>query len=495
VTFAAFGLTAFEWPRAEVVTRTAAAATRLVLRNWLAPNLKRAREVIPNWAAARWTQLGLDPDTILTHLQAAAEAAVGGKVDDLIAQVTEPLVPRGWLARLPDPGQVAIALDRVVCLLGPPASPQKRAATEMEDAMTRAATVAADGFALDLRPLGPALVEDPAFRLAGAEEVLRQFLVTTDRLLDKYLTTATEADARAVAGYECLVHYTHFQKGMHKPAAAEFTEAVRQWPRARFQSVTYRILASVYQVVRDVLAAQLTDVVNCRQRTEEATTAGGGFGERGPSELGGPRRLMPPGCLGVEDAVQRFLGVVADADLVEIDRRVQAELEPEYGGLFQACLNSSAGADGVVSVLYEEARAYLDTRLGEVDLGSMFAERFRSQHAAQQAIGHAFGDAEPEWVGAGPWCATEVTVVSAPGGPSGEPLRELARRAIPVAGLPLADSRDDVTVFREFPAVPLSVAPQLGPAAAAAYQSLPETNQCSPHARLDVTQWLDPDKD
>jgi hypothetical protein len=82
-----------------------------------------------------------------------------------------------------------------------------------------------------------------------------------------------------------------------------------------------------------------------------------------------------------------------------------------------------------------------------------------------------------------------VVVVSSPGGE----LREFARRAIPVAGLPVADSRDELTVYREYPSVPLTAVPHLGPTAAAAYQSLPEATQCTPHARLDVTQWADVD--
>ncbi len=71
----------------------------------------------------------------------------------------------------------------------------------------------------------------------------------------------------------------------------------------------------------------------------------------------------------------------------------------------------------------------------------------------------------------------------------------MARRAIPVAGLPVTDSRDDLTVYREWPAVPLAALPHLGPAAAAAYDTLPESIQCSAHARLDVTRWTNVDAD
>ena len=492
VTFAAFGVTGFDWPRAEVVARTAGPVVGTILKKWVVPDLKRARDFVPGWAAERWTQYGLDPDTILGHLGAVAEQAVGGRIEEHISLTTEPLVPKGWLARLPDPDRLSVALDRLVKMFGPPASSVKRPPTLVEQELANAATSAAEGFTIDLHAVGPSLIEDPQFRLAGAEEVLRQFLATTDRLIDRFTQTAADLDQTAQVGYECLAQYTHFQKGMRKPTAAEVTDALRNYPRARFQALTARQLIGIYQAVRDTLATQLADVVNCRQRMEAASGLAEGPGD-GYDPAGGPRRLMPPGCPTVHDSVQRFLGVLTDADHAEIDRRIQAALEPDFGGLFNACLNSTAGAEGVAGVVWEEARAYLDARLGEVDLAAMFAERFRSPQLAERAVEQAYHDADPAWAGNGPWAASEVTVVAAPGGPAGEPLRELARRAVPVAGLSVTDLRDELVVYREHPAVPMSVLPQLGPAAAAAYQAQPDATQCSPHARLDVTRWLDPD--
>jgi hypothetical protein len=486
VRFGAFGLAAFDWPRAEVVSRTAARIAHAVLDRWVAPDPKRMRETVPAWAAGRWAQLGLDPDTILDLLKSAADLAAGGRVDELVALTTDPLVPRGWLARLPEPLKVTIAVDRLVKMFGPPASAASRPPTPVEAALTETATAAAEGFTADLRTFGAGLVEDPQFRLAGAEDALRQFLATTDRLLDKFIQSVADLDAKAVAGHECMAHYAHYQKGTRKPAAAEFGDAVRQYPRSRYQALLTRRLTEVYRAVRTVLAEQLAEVSGARQRVEAAARLVEPAAE--VDLPGGPRRLMPPGCAAVTDAVYRFLGVLADADLAEVDRRVQAAVEAD-GGILHVCLGSPNGPGLVAAVVREEARAYLDLRLGDVDLAAMFADRFRSPQLAEKAIGQAYAEAEPEWVGAGPWTGSEVVVVSSPGGE----LRELARRAIPVAGLPVADSRDELTVYREYPSVPLTAVPHLGPAAAAAYQSLPESSQCTPHARLDVTRWTDVD--
>jgi hypothetical protein len=277
---------------------------------------------------------------------------------------------------------------------------------------------------------------------------------------------------------------------MWKPSAAELTDALRQYPRARFQAVTCRQLVGIYQAVRDALGDQVADVAVARQRLAGAAASVPPEPPEPPESL---RRLMPPGCLTVGDAVDRFLKALTEADLVEIDRRVQAVLEPEAGGLFQVCLNSANGVEGVIAVVFEETRVHLDRRLGEVGLAAMFAERFRTPQQAERAIEQAYQDAEPAWVGSGPWVGSEVVVLGCPAGDGGEPLRELARRAIPVAGLPVADTRDDLIILREWVSVPLAALPHLGPAAADAYRAIPEATQCTAHARLDVTAWLDVD--
>lgn len=489
VAVSAFGVAAFDWPRADVVARTASTVGRTLLQQWAAPDLRRAREVMPAAAATRWTQLGLEPDSVLGRLHDAAAATAGGKVDDLLAQLVDPLIPRGWLPRLPEPTQLGVVLDTLNRLLGPPTSSVKRAFTVLEEAVARSAARAGAAFALDVRGLAPVVADDPEFRLAGAEELFRQLLATTDRLIDRYTQLAVELDSQAVAGFECLSRYAHFQKGMWKPSAAELGEALNRYPRARFQALTFHQLVGVYQAVRDELSGQVADIAVARQRMALAAAAAPAAPPDPPASL---RRLMPPGCATVGEAVDRFLKVLTDDDLTALDRRVQAVIEAEAGGLLQLCLNSS-GVEGAVAVVFEEARAHLDVRLGEVGLAAMFAERFRTPQQAERAIEQAYQAAEPAWAGSGPWSATEVAVVACPGGASGDALRELARRAIPVAGLPVADSRDDLTIYREWVAVPLAALPHLGPAGAAAYAAMPETNQCTPHARLDVTAWLDVD--
>jgi hypothetical protein len=142
----------------------------------------------------------------------------------------------------------------------------------------------------------------------------------------------------------------------------------------------------------------------------------------------------------------------------------------------------------VLRVVREEVRAYLDGRVGSADLGAMLMRRHGDERATTAGLAQAFEEAAPALVGSGPWTKDGVAVLASPDGP----VRRMASAAAP-PGAVAVNARDEVLLYREYPRVPLSAVPQLGPAWSAAYSAAPDTQQSSPHARMDVTRWTDVD--
>jgi hypothetical protein len=487
-TIATFGISGFGWPRAEIVDRTTAKVARAILRRWAAPDLNRSREIMPKLAQEKWLAMGLDPDSILEQLRESANNAAKRNVEKFIGEITDPLLPRGWLARLPDPQNLATAIERFMIVLGPPSSPSVRMLTPVEEAMSAAINARTTAVCREIHTLIPSLVNDPDYRLSGTEELIRQFLATTDRVLEQYGVAIGDLDAKAVAAFELLTQYTQYTKGMRKPTAVEFTDALRIYPQSRFKSSTFITMVSLYQAVRESLVIQLNEVATARQRLESAARTAAKVQES-PEPVVNGRRLMPPGCATLEAAVEKFTSAISDEEFGEIDRRAQDGLDPQLHGIFVACLRSASGPERVVTTVYRETRRYLESRLGEADLSSMFHDRFRSPQQAERAIEETFNDAEPALLASGPWSSGEVAVFACPAGPAGESLRELALRSIPVAGLPITNTPDELALYREWPAVPFSALPHLGPDGVAAFQALTETQQCPAHSRLDVINW------
>lgn len=485
-----FGSARFRWPRAEVVDRAARVLSPVLVGNWVAPDPQHIRKVIPNWAADHWGRLGLDPERLAAKLSEAADYAAGGRVADVLATTSEHLTPKGWLGRLPDPEKVSHTLSGWQKLLGRPVGAGNRASTILDDTLTLTADSSAETALAELAVVFPALIEAPLFRLAGTEEAIRQVLVLLDRTRGQVEQQAAELEATATATFDLLLTHVNYQKGMRKPTVAEFADAAARYPVSQHRSLLARSVIRVYRRMREQLAARLAEMVALRQRIEACQP-------RFAAEADAPARtmvgdLLPQGCQTAEDAAQVFLRSLTDDDLHALDARVQAGLEHEFGGLYHACLNSTDGLEGLMRVIREETRNYLNDRLGEVDLASMFYQRYGTGAAVAEQLTRAHTAASPSLVGLGPWAQHEVVVFAGPSGLGGNPLRELAVKTLPPATV-AAEVPDELVLHREYPAVPLAALPQLGPAWASAYQTAPEVSQITPHARLDITKWIDVD--
>jgi hypothetical protein len=487
-----FGLRRFGWPRAAVVNRTARVIAPVLLGQWVDPDPAQVRQVVPQWATEQWRRLGLDEGQLAARLDAAADKSVGAAVAAVVDQTISPLIPKGWLAKSPDPQPVAMAVDRLVKLLGPPRETPNRQPTELEDAMAAEGAAARRAIASELAALVPALLDTQSFRLAGTEEVIRQLLTLIDQCRGKTTADVAAREIAAAAAYDRLAHHMYPQKGLKKPTAAELGDALRDYPTEWYRAIRGRQVVRVYAHLQEELLTRLTELTAFRQRARDLHAAMAAQADAaGPPAR--PDDLLPVGCQTVEDAAQRFLAALNDDDLSELEQRFQLQISTQLGGVFESCLNSADGPEELVRVLRRVTRDYLNERMGEVDLYGMMKARFGSGSAVGEAVGRAVEEAKPALVGGGPWAADEVCTFAAPGGSGGLPISQRATAVLPPTTA-MTDTPDEVVVYREYPHVPLATLDQLGPAWAAAYRTAPDTLQASPHARVDITRWITVDE-
>ncbi len=484
---ATFNTVTFDWPRREVVAAAAIVMTKRLLQRWTAPDVRRYQQEIPPLVATRWQQLGLEPETLTARLREVADRWCGEPLEKYLMRQTEPLQPRGWLARGPEPTHVAVVVDTFTKFFGPPTATARRVPTGLEEAFTQTTTGLQQSYANDFQLLLPELIHGLPCRWVGAEEFHRVLLARIDQLIERYQRAIMDHDALATRTYECLTQYAYRQKGLRKPTAAELAEALRRYPAARLDAILSRCLLQLYQGIREQLADQLAKVATVRQHlvamAEKLTSA--------PNLAPLSKyQLLPPGCETIAHAVSRFLESLNEDDLTAVDQQIPTALNSEFSDIVAVGHNTSSRLDALLRGMIEQARQYLEARLGHVELTPMLAERFPAIEQVEEALRRAFCEAEPGWVGRGPWSREELTILGCSNHPADQVLREMAAQAIPVSDLPIVTTPDELTIYREWPAVPLAALPQLGPAAASAYESLPALNQCSLHSRLDVTRWL-----
>ncbi len=483
-----FGLAAYTWPRAELVARTGRVLAPVLVRHWVCPDPAQVRQVIPAWAAGQWAAAGLEPAALCDKLTLAAGQALGVDIGREVAGGVDRLAPKGWRGRSPDAAAVAGVLDRWQQLLGRPNTPAGRPQGAFADAVTAAAEDVYEAVRAAHAEMFPALVETPDFRLAGTEEAIRQVLALVEQARVKCDKVAAERTQASAVALDLLLAFVHHQKGMHKPTPAEFADAARAYPHGQVEQVAARTAAKVYRKVKDDLVNILGEISGGRVRVEQCLpelTAAADL-PAGPAAAGD---LLPPGCGTTEDAAQLFLKSLADDDFHDLETAVQAGLEARFGGLHQACQNATDGIGGLLEILHEQTRAYLDDRLGEVDVAAMLFARYGGPDGTAAELRRAYEAAAPTLIGNGPWSQDGVGVFAGPAGAGGDPVRDLAADALPDGTLD-APSADEVVVYREYPDIPFAALPQLGPQWAAAYQAFPDA---TPHTRTDVTRWADVD--
>lgn len=486
-TFCTWGMARFEWPRNEVVTRTARIISGVMLDQWVSPDPGRAREIVPNWTANLWQQVGLDLEGFIERLKHAANQAVQGDAETMLVQIGETAIPKGWLARTPDAAQVGHALVQWDQRVGRPIAGQNSPSTPIDDALRVAASDLATMAQSELSAAVPRLIDDPKFRLAGAEEAARQLIADLDRMASAMAEQADRLEGEAAAYYEVLSSHAYNTR-LIRPASGSLVESLKQYPRLRYQALLARRAARTYAALKEALATVKNEVANCRQRLLGFKTALLGEIEQ-PSPEPGPRQVLPPGCGSIEDAAKKYLDVLTDDDLHQMEDWVQNGVERNYGGLYQACLNSAEGAQSLLTVLRNQTRAYLNARLGEVDLAAMFTQKYGPTPLICEAFRSAYADAHPDLITSGPWTRQAITIFAAPTGDAGDPLRHAACLAIPSTGTIFAEAPDEAVIYCEFPQVPLAALPHFGPAWQSAYDSAFDTLQCTPHTRIDVAQW------
>ena len=499
--FFTFGLYRLTWPRPEVL---AAAARRLAgqtLRRWASKDAAPVRVAVTAWLDQQWADRKLGFEQVIATLEATAAAALGEHPEAAFDAVTHPLRTRTPSSSRFDTAAGVAALEQLIKLVGkPPAD---------EDDATRGAVhgpLAAKALELGREAEGVvalmavSFVEQPEYRLAGAEEAVRQLGDRAKRQVDALEPVRADLDrevrnlyGRALSVIGGLTTTGPLAALRTAGAAADALDLLRVYPRKRLQLHLLDHALGLYRRLAGIAPEYLRDLGTCRAALLDFEAAFGPPAPAGSKEVtvtpdpAGPGRLiLPDGCSTLDDAADRFLAGLAPDDMAEFDRGVQRESQRKFKGIAAVCLKPAEKGGLFREVLLARARAFLDARLDAADPAAVFFRNRAGDESDHPLIGEAFGEAAPEVAGLGGRGQDEVMVLAAPAGPDGDRFRELVAEALPGVDLVPAAVADDILFYREWPSLPLADLPHLGDAGRDAAAALAASDH-PPHARTDIS--------
>jgi eukaryotic-like serine/threonine-protein kinase len=503
--YGTFGLFQLSCPRPTLERTVARRLCQRMVHRWMTKDSKPIRATVQSWVQEQWSTHGLGADSFIEKLREAARTQLGRPPEDAFTAVIEPLVRRtvsavhaARAARKPTPipeitgNEVTLTLRRFEEMLG---RPDDDIASEGPGTLVALLRQSADKLTGEwgqkLAEMSVRLIEEPDYRLAGAEESIRQAVASIEQVLQHHEPLAKDLDTKAREAYGRLKALTEPPaKGARRYVLepVDVIELLRCYPKWRFQSVMLHQVTAAYVCLRGHLSDELREVNYCRIRLGELLRmleepAGEADAANG-ADAG--RRLFPAGCRDKSEAVEQFLAGIAPEAVHELEASVQAAIRSRFHSLVNICLTDASMLKNVEVALMETAREFVAGHLPRADVAELFLEQNPEPEQAAGEVEGFFTEAAPEMTPAKLSRVSEVCVVAAPPGPAGDQLRDVFRQALPETELHAAAGTDDVVIFRELVNLPLTELEQLGSQGQDAYRQMSSADNFTPHSRIDV---------
>ena len=498
-----FGMYEVSWPRHAVRRALARRACRRLVERWMSKDSKPIRDSVQSWMQEEWSRQQLNANVLMERLAELSRQIAGREPEETFRAPVEALLERHGEQRknaeaVFPPEELAELFAQFELLLG---KVQDDGLSESPAQWTEALRQAGDKLVREwgqkMAEMSVRLIETPTFRLAGAEELIRQMVASIERTLQHHEPLVRELSARAVDLHSRMQLLRNdpsnrpaasgrFRKAsaIKTPTFAEARTLFADYPKTLYQSLLLRQAGNVFLTLRGQLADEMREINFCRVRLVELARLLDEPADAVPAASSTGKHLYPSGCADLTNTVDRLENQLGAEAIDGLDALMEAMFKKQFTALVNICLTNANVLKSVESAMLHTAEQYLAERLGDGDA----AEMFLSQHAdrAGDEMAGFFDEAAPQLPGDRRGTVAEIHVLSLPSGASGERLREAATQALPEVEWQAATGDEDILLYRERANLPLADLPHMGPLAQDAYRQMNATEHFTPHARCDI---------
>jgi hypothetical protein len=490
----AFGAYRFTVPRRAVVGQVSRALTQRLVQSWLTADRLVIQRAVKAHLSEEWRRrLELQPEALTGALDAACERALGEPPEATFAAV----LMHGFRHGPDSPAAIDEALIQLERLVAPQGDDQ--AHTPLTEAVSEAARVLSREAERKVADLIAGLVDDPRFRVAGAEEAIQQVTGLLAEALRSSRVQLQEAMVQAaerrayIQGLIVNLRKGSWWPGRMAKTAAELRQTLEQLPRLRFQALVLRHIVAVYQGVLGVLPRRQEEVTFCRQRLGDfqRSLGGGRAAERNASDPGFGEHFLPMAADTVDAAVEVLLKNVKPEDLLALDQKVQGLVRRQFKSLAQMCLGPTSNFQDLRALIEQQAETHVESILGKASAAAVYLQDRHADAEIRADLSRAFDEAIPKLAGSR-FTGPELCFLTVPADVAGERLGKLAAEVVDDVRVVSAGGAIDVYFYREQPRLPLADLPQFGLLAEQIYRQMTVAGSFTPHTRMDVLQWVTP---
>jgi serine/threonine protein kinase len=507
-----FGLYQVSWPRHALRRALARRLCQRLVQRWMSKDSKPIREAVHSWVQEQWTQQQFGSSVLMERLGEVSRQLLGEDPEQTFHALVGPFLERHGGGRKNaeaafPPEQVRELLEQFEQLLGKPRDDGlSETPARLVDVLRQAADQLVQEWGQKLVELPVRLIEAPEFRLAGAEEVIRQMVASIEQTLQHHEPLSRELATRAAEIHNRLLPLAGkspepspsppvrasgvFRKpaspARKMPTVGEAQELLRSYPKTLYQSLLLRQAGNVFLTLRGHLADEMREINFCRVRLGELLRLLEEPDGDAQTDQGTVKHLYPAGCKDFPQTLAHFESKFDAEALIELDGRMESMLKKQFTALVNVCLTSAHVLKNVETAMLQTAEAYLAERLVEPNVAEMFLQQHADAEGAVRELADLFKEAAPGLPSDGRSPVEELCVLAAPSGPAGARLRELMQQTQPDLEWQTADDEEEILMYRERANLPLAELPQLGPLGQDAYRQMSAVEHFTPHCRSDI---------
>ncbi|MGL6074617.1 MAG: tubulin-like doman-containing protein [Fimbriiglobus sp.] len=476
------GLYRLNWPREEVVTLATQYFNRQLLARWGNKDTTHLKEPLTAWIDELWKKHSFGVEEVFQLFHKAVSEALRESPEAVFAAAIDTLRTRTPGHGRLDATAACAVLDQLLQLVGKP-SGELETPGSLEAVISEMAKKRVTLADTELSALSVSFIEQPQYRIAGAEEALVQISVRLKATIEHLERQSIEVSKEIGNLYSRLFNSLgtlsqtgglNALGGRKTSLTNEICELMQAYPNRRLLGIQIASALTLYRGVLGNIPEYIRDVNFCRTRLKEIRDK---FPEPTTiaSRFFGGKLILPEGCDSVSKAVEQIIDALPAEDLLNFDQSLQKQLTKNFRGLANLCLKSDR-TDEFVTLLNQKTRAFLDARLERNDPATMLI-RYHGMTADTAAmLRDAFEESASDITTLSGERPLEFTILALPSSPAAEQVKQLLQAITEGVEYIPANVSDDIIFIREYPRLEIARLPQTAAHAREAFeqQATPE---------------------
>lgn len=487
-----FGTYRLIWPQRAILELWAKSCCDDILTAWGSRESSHLVEPLQQWIQQQRPALAIDPEILERSLDDALRNSLGTDPQQILASTLAG--EDGQLAGSDDDfGIMAQRLEWTLATVGPPKEFETGAGCHWQTLLDAAARHTAIDIRTRLARLLPLLVDQPGWRVAGAEEACRQ-IQNGLRQVAEYLENDLHHQQGAVRDtyLKCISKIRDLDGATRgsklKALLRESTRLLHTYALQRYEWLRRASVAGLLKTLATFGAEEARDLRMMRERLETLVQRIRRAKLSSQQNLFGPEMsVFPSSCPNLETAVEYLRQQMTPETWAELEQRLQRRLLTSQPHLLEFFQDACSDSRETAQQLLVEAIRFLESILPPGNIANiLLSEPIRDDGSPQEVMKDAYMEAEPRLRVSG----CELLLLCVPPGDAGQNLAQMAKS---VLGRPdlcvLTGSVEEVVIHREVQSVQPSDLGLLGTIGQRAFQEVSETTGLAPSSRFDV-EWI-----